>query len=173
MILKKIIINIILKLIIIFINMGSSVSLLNIDIYLSYPYKNEWIDKLEIFLQTYSNSILSSDILNKSLNSTPVQQIKENMELIMKNTKYIIVCVSKKSTNSYSQCIEIDGIEKNNILNNISYKIIYIIMENDYNPINNLFIKNIIGINKWLPLYNEKTCEETLNELYSLLNISI
>jgi len=153
--------------------MGSSVSLLNIDIYLSYPYKNEWIDKLELFLQTYSNSILSSDVLNKSLNSTLIQQIIENMEKIMQNTKYIIVCLSKKSSISYSQCIEIDSLEKNNIFNNISYKIIYIIVENDFNPIDNILVKNLVGINKWLPLYDEKTCNETLNELSSILNISI
>ena len=119
------------------------------DIYISYPEKTEFIDRIE------------KELMN--LNFTIIDK-KKFSEIKKHNNNDIFVCISPKTLNCVIQMLEM-----NEILNNyddLEYKLIYFIIDPSYNPTE---LKTIIRKNKSFPLYDENTLFETTSKVLSLL----
>ena len=143
--------------------MGAASSMnLQYDIYISYPEKTEYIDRIEKELIELNFTIINKQtipgLITPKINNNDISNIIEDL---IKKTKYIFVCISPKTLNSVTQMLEM-----NEILNNydeINHKLFYFIMDPSYN------LKSIIRKNKSFPLYDENTLSETTSQILSLL----
>jgi len=146
--------------------MGASSSLITnpeLDIYLSYPNKTEFIEKLIHTLQKMSFILVDSS-LKKEI---PISEIPKYMELFMEKTKFIFVCISSNTIKTVTQIIEMNEImDKYPILEK---KIIYFMMESDYTPITDEGIKHIVKQNLWYPIYDDDSLFYTTNKLLTRL----
>jgi len=121
------------------------------DIYLSYPEKNIYIESMIKTLQKKKLSFMDSSLVIQNKHEISNAEISKYMEMFIEKTKYIFVCISKKTTRSVTQIIEMNEIiDKFPIIEN---KIIYFMMDADYTPETNIELKSITKKNKWYPLY--------------------
>jgi hypothetical protein len=122
------------------------------DIYLSYPEKNVYIDAMIKTLQKQNLSFIDSSLVIQNKHEISNSEISKYMEMFIEKTKYIFVCISKKTTRSVTQIIEMNEIlDKFSI---IETKIIYFMMDADYTPETNIELTSITKKNKWYPLYD-------------------
>jgi hypothetical protein len=133
------------------------------DIYISYPEKTEFIDRIEKELMNLNFTIIDKKKFSeiKKHNNNDISNI---IEELIKKTKYIFVFISPKTLNCVIQMLEM-----NEILNNyddLEYKLIYFIIDPSYNPTE---LKSIIRKSKSFPLYDENTLFETTSKVLSLL----
>ena len=145
--------------------MGASSSLLTdieLDIYLSYPEKTEYISKMIDTFQNKYFKIMDSSIMIKSRKDLSNSEISKYMEIFIEKTKLIFVCISSKTIKSITQITEINQIMDNT---KIQTKIIYFMMDQSYTPITNIELKSIIKSNPWYPIYDEDSLIETTNKL--------
>ena len=80
--------------------MGASSSItldLNVDIYLSYPEKTEYIKRMADTLQNMHFSIIESCIMIQSKKDLSPSEISKYMEVFIEKTKFIFVCISNKT----------------------------------------------------------------------------
>lgn len=151
--------------------MGASSSIIKLDIYISFPNENCYVDKFKDNMKILNYSILDSSMIINSMKDLPITEISKYMVDIINKTKYIFICISPETIRSINQTIEMN--ELNEILNSNSTfdnkKITYLIIDENYTPVTNKELKCIIQQNKWLPLYDEETFFETNNKLTTLL----
>ena len=147
--------------------MGSASSILNIDIYISYPEKNKYIDFLENQLNTLNYNIVNSSLLKSSINEIASNEVSKYIKTIMEKTTFVIICLSKNTVKSYSQSFEL-----NELIENLSFdkdKIIYLLMDSDYIPSNNKSLEIYLKNKKWFPFYDEETCSNYIDKILSIV----
>lgn len=147
--------------------MGASSSILTIDVYISFPEQNPYIDNLKNNLEYLNYSILDSSMIVKSFKDLPVTNISKYMVNVIDKTKYIFICISPETIRSITQTIEMNELN-NNLKLNDNKKIIYLMTDENYTPFTNRELKCIIEENMWLPLYDDETFFETNNKLTTL-----
>lgn len=149
--------------------MGASSSFptnINLDIYLSYPAKNEYIDRMKTTLQNTNFTIVESSlIMMQPKSDISFSEISKYMEMFMDKTKYIFVCISSKTIKSVTQTLEMNEIIDK--YPTIQQKIIYLILEEGSEEDSDM--KSIIKKNLWYPLYDEDSLFHTTNKLLTLL----
>jgi len=151
--------------------MGASSSLLTdveLDIYLSYPEKNEFIQKMIDTFQSMNFKIMDSAVMIQSRKDLSHFDISSYMEMFIEKTKFIFVCISSKTIKSVTQIMEINEIIDNKNID-IQTKIIYFMMDQCYTPITNTELKSIVKTNAWYPIYDEASLFTTTNKLLTIL----
>ena len=147
--------------------MGASCSILNIDIYISYPEKTEYIDFLENNLKSLSYNVINSSLLQNSLNENSSSEISKYIKTIINKTNFIIICLSKNTIKSYPQSIEL-----NELVENISLdknKIIYLMIDDNYKQNNYKYIDNFIQNKTWFPFYDKETYSNSIDSILSII----
>jgi len=150
--------------------MGSSSSLLTtveLDVYISYANKTEYIERTIETLQNMNFKIMNSSVMIQSRKDLSISEISNYMEIFIEKTKYIFVCISKDTIRSISQIMELNEIM--NKFPTIQNKIIYFMMDSDYTPITNFELNGVIKQNVWYPMYDEDTLLCTTNTILTLL----
>jgi len=139
------------------------------DIYLSFPEKNIYIERMIETLQKQNLSIIESSLIIQNKHEITNAEMSKYMEMFIEKTKYIIVCISTKTTKSVTQIIEMNEIiDKFPI---VEKKIIYLMMDPDYTPETNKELKSITKKNDWYSLYDDNSLFETTNKLLEVLLI--
>ena len=150
--------------------MGASTSFLTnleVDVYLSYPEKTEYIERMTDTLQNMNFSIIESSVMIQSRKDLSPSEISKYLEVFIEKTKFIFVCVSTKTIKTVTQIMEMNEImDKYPTLEN---KIIYFMMDRNYTPITNKELKSIVKKNVWYPIYDEDSLFYTTNKLLTLL----
>jgi len=148
--------------------MGAASSMnITSDIYFSYAENNEYIQTMEKDFRNLNYDVIDSSLIKKSFVDLTNMDISNIVEQIVEKTKYIFVCISPNSIKSITQMIEMNEIiNKKNELKN---KLIYLMMDRNYNPITNNELNSIIQQNKWFPVYDENTLFETTSKVLTLL----
>ena len=150
--------------------MGASSSLLTtaeLDVYISYANKTEYIERILETLQNMNFKIMDSSLMIQSRKDLSVSEISKYMEVFIENTKYIFICISKETIRSITQIMEL-----NEIMNKFPFiqnKIIYFMMDSDYTPITNVELNRIVKQNVWHPIYDEDTLLSTTSIILTLL----
>jgi hypothetical protein len=151
---------------------GASSSLLTnnaaaeLDIYLSYPEKTEYINKMMDTLQTMNLKVMDSSIMIQSRKDLSISDISKYMEIFIEKTKYIFVCISSNTIKSITQIMEINGIIDKC---QTKTKIIYFMLDELYTPNTNPELNSIIKQNRWYPIYDENSLLYITNQL--LINL--
>ena len=150
--------------------MGSAGSL-NIQsnncIYISYDYgerNNVYLRVLRDELIKMNFHIVYSETTSEALNHLSYQEITENIKNIMSRTVYFILCISKETLRSFHQAIEIENAFNGN------KKMLYLLIDEMYTPLNTQCVKWIVSNNKWMPFYSKETVSDTLKYLNELLD---
>ena len=149
--------------------MGASSSInkdIKCDIYISYVNETPNLNNLIYSLKLLDYQIIDSSIIKNSLLEIPNIQLSHYVEKILENSKYIFICLSSKSFQSYSQTIETNELTTKLI---ISSKIIYLFTEAHFTLDTNPELKGIIKQNKWFPLYDEITTSQTCGKILTIL----
>ena len=151
--------------------MGASSSIINLDLYFSFPEENYYVDKLKYNMKILNYTIMDSSMIISSMKDLSVTEISKHMGNIINKTKYIFICISPETIRSITQTIEMNELNEN--MNSISKfdnkKIIYLIIDDNYTPKTNKELKCILQEHKWFPLYNEETFFETSNKITTFL----
>ena len=128
--------------------MGASSSFITdaeIDIYLSYPNKTEYMERMMDTLQNMNFKVMDSSLMIQSRKDFSISEISKYMQGFIEKTKYIFICISKETIKSVTQIMEMNEImDKYPTLQN---KIIYFMMDTDYTPITNVELKSIVKQN--------------------------
>jgi len=151
--------------------MGASSSILTLDVYISFPQQNYYVDQLKRNLKILNYSIMDSSIIIHSMKDSSITEISKYIVSIINKTKYIFICISPETIRSIIQTIEMNELNETMILNSNfdSKKIIYLMTNENYTPVTNRELKSIIQQNIWFPLYDEETFFQTNNKLTTLL----
>ena len=152
--------------------MGASSSIPTLDVYISFPEENCYVDLLKDNMKILNYSIMDSSMIIHSMKEDlSVTEISKHMGNIINKTKYIFICISPETIRSITQTIEMN--ELNEKMNSNSTfdnkKIIYLMIDYNYTPLTNKELKCILQENKWFPLYDEETFFETSNKLTTFL----
>jgi len=151
--------------------MGASSSILTLDVYISFPEENCYVEQLKDNMKILNYSMMDSYMIINRMKDLPVTEISKYIVNIINKTKYIFICISPETIRSISQTIEMN--ELNEIINSDSTfdnkKIIYLMTDENYTPITNKELRCIIQQNSWFPLYDEETFFETNNKITTLL----
>jgi hypothetical protein len=150
--------------------MGASSSILTnseFDIYLSYPDKTEYIERMLDTLQNMQFTIINSSSMIQSRKDLSNTEISKYMETFIEKSKFIFICISKETIKSMTQIMEMNKIM--NKYPTLQNKIIYFMMDTDYTPITNTELNSIIKQNIWYPIYDEDSLLYTTNKLLTLL----
>lgn len=150
--------------------MGASSSFdvqMNVDIYLSYPEKTEFIERMMDTLQNMNFTVIDSSLMIQSKKDLSPSEISKHMEIFIEKTKYIFVCISTKTIKSMTQIMEMNEIMDK--YPTLQTKIVYFMMDQDYTPITNIELKSIVKNNVWYPIYDEDSLFYTTNKLLTLL----
>jgi hypothetical protein len=138
------------------------------DIYISNPENSEFLNKLEEKMTTELNYKIFDKTRFKDIIKTQTKNDISNMiETIIDKTKYLFVCISPKTLNNVIQTLEMNEIL--NISDRIEHKIIYFMLDRDYNTTTNPELNSFIKNNKCFDLYDDNSLLETTNKLLSLL----
>jgi hypothetical protein len=150
--------------------MGASSSFMidaELDIYLSYPNKTEYLERMMETLQNMHFKVIDSSLMIQSRTDLSISEISKYMQELIEKTKYVFICISKETIKSVTQIIEMNEImDKYPTLEN---KIIYFMMDTDYTPITNEELKSIIKKNLWYPVYDEDSLLYTTSKILTLL----
>ena len=150
--------------------MGASSSFITdaeIDIYLSYPNKTEFMERMMDTLQNMNFKVIDSSLMIQSRKDFSISQISKYMQSFIEKTKYIFICISKETIKSVTQIIEMNEImDKYPTLQN---KMIYFMMDSDYTPITNQELKSIVKQNVWYPIYDEDSLFYTTHKILTIL----
>ena len=150
--------------------MGASSSItldLNIDIYLSYPEKTEYIERMMDTLQNMNFTVMESSLMIQSKKDLSASEISKYLEVFIEKTKFIFVCISNKTIKTVTQIMEMNEIMDK--YPTLQTKIIYFMMDSDYTPITDRGLKSIVKKNLWFPIYDEDSLFYTTNKLLTLL----
>jgi len=150
--------------------MGASTSFLTnveVDVYLSYPEKTEYIERMMNTLQNMNFTIMESSVMIQSRKDLSPSEISKYLEVFIEKTKFIFICISKETIKSVTQIMEMNEIIDK--YPTLEHKIIYFMMNPDYTPITNNELKCIVKKNVWYPIYDEDSLFYTKNKLLTLL----
>jgi hypothetical protein len=148
--------------------MGATSSIVNFDIYISYPEKNEYIDFLENQLKSLNYNVINSSLLKNSINEEITSsEIRKYMETIIEKTRFVIICLSKNSVKSYSQSFELNELIENTSLD--KNKIIYLMIDDTYKLNNYNYIENYIKNKRWFAFYDEETSNNSIDKILSIV----
>ena len=150
--------------------MGASSSLLTnaeLDIYISYPNKTEYIERMMDTLQKMDFIIMDSSLMIQSRKDFSTSEISKYMEIFIEKTKFIFICVSKDTIKSVTQIMEMNEIMDK--YPTFQTKIMHFMMDSDYTPITNVELKSIVKKNVWYPIYDEDSLLDTTNQILTLL----
>ena len=147
--------------------MGSASSMINIDVYISCPEKNKYIDLLENNLQSFNYNVLNSTLLKNSLSVISISEASKYIKTIIDKTKFILIYVSQNSLKSYSQSIELNELMDNNDFD--KSKIIYLMGEGDYLPGNNKSLETYFVDKRWFPFYDDETTRDSIDKISSIV----
>ena len=150
--------------------MGASSSFITdaeIDIYLSYPNKTEYMERMMDTLQNMNFKVMDSSLMIQSRKDFSTSEISKYMEEFIEKTKYIFICISKDTIKSVTQIMEMNEIMDK--FPTLQTKIIYFMMDPEYTPITNIELKSIVKQNVWYPIYDEDSLFYTTNKLLTLL----
>lgn len=142
------------------------------DIYVSYEEETPYLNTLITSLKSLDYQIIDSSVIKNSLSQLPTIQISNYVEKILQNSKYIFICVSSKSLQSYSQTLEINELFTDTTINQSS-KIIYLLTDDSFTLDTNPEIKSFIKDNKWFRLYDDTTTYQTCGQILTMLMNSI
>jgi len=138
-----------------------------LDIYLSYPNKTEYMERMMETLQNMNFKMMDSSLMIQSRTDFSISEISKYMEEFIEKTKFIFICISKETIKSVTQIMEMNEImDKYPTVQN---KIIYFMMDKDYTPITNVELTSIVKKNVWYPIYDEDSLFYTTNKLLTLL----
>jgi hypothetical protein len=132
------------------------------NIYVSYDFReknNHYIGRLIDELRNENYNIIYSDITSESLKLLSVKEISLTMENIMRQSSWIIMCVSESTIRSFYQAIEINTALDTNT------KIIYLMLDKSYTPHTNEFVKGFVKQNKWYPFYTGEHVSDCIDIL--------
>jgi hypothetical protein len=151
--------------------MGASSSLLTpnleLDIYISYPNKTEYMEIMVDTLKKMDYVIMDSSVMIQSRTDLSIREISKYMETFIENTKFIFICISKETIKSITQIMEMNEIiDKYPIFQT---KMVYFMMDSDYTPITNIELISIVKENVWYPIYDKDSLLNTTNEIITLL----
>ena len=138
------------------------------DIYMSYNEENEYCKELNTKLKVLDFKIIDSSFLINTINESRLREkdaIYKNLHQIVNKIKYVFICLTPTTAYSITQNIEYDKL----VVHNANTKVIYLMMDENYTPESSPEPKSIIKNNKWFPLYDLDTLEETSNKLITLL----
>jgi hypothetical protein len=144
---------------------ASSITTQSKCIYISYDCRdknNLYIRVLKERLSEMNLAITYSEITTDKLSHLSSSEISKNIKEIMTHTSYFILCVSKETIRSFHQAIEIDNAFNSN------KKILYLMIDEYYTPLNNTCVKGIVSKNNWMPFYSEKNVVDILEHLCKL-----
>ena len=152
--------------------MGASSSLLmnadlELDIYLSYSHRPDYLQRMTDMLQNMNFQIMDSSTMIQSRNDLSNAEISKYMEEFVVKTKCIFICISKETIKSVTQIMEMNAIMDKYPM--IQHKIRYLMTDDDYTPLTNTELKSIVRKNSWYPLYNEETLFDTTNQILTFL----
>lgn len=150
--------------------MGASSSLLTnaeLDIYISYPNKTEYMERMMDTLQKMNFVIMDSSLMIQSRKDYSISEISKYMEIFIEKTKFIFICFSKETIKSVTQIMEMNEIIDKYPM--FQTKIIYFMMDSDYTPITNAELKSIVTKHVWYPIYDENSLFDTTNKILTLL----
>ena len=147
--------------------MGASSSILSIDIYISFPEENYYVDQLKHNLKILNYLLLDSSIIMYSMKDLSLTEISKYMVNMIEKTKIIFICISPETIRSITQTIEMNELNSSSTFD--KKNIIYLMTDKNYNPVKNRELNCIVQQNKWFPLYDEDTFFETSNKLITLL----
>jgi hypothetical protein len=144
--------------------MGASTSVLN-NIYVSYDLKlrsnkTKHIINICNELKKDSNLIISSDLLSEQVSKLPMAEKITNIESIISQSKCLIIFISEDTLKAPFQMIEMNDIIFS------TKKIIYVMINENYTPINTPYLQLLIKNNKWFLLKDE----ELLKNIKELIN---
>ena len=130
--------------------MGASSSVLN-NIYVSYDLKlrsnkTKHIINICNELKKDSNLIISSDIVSEQLSQLPLSEKITNIESIISQSMCLIIFISEDTLKAPFQMIEMNDIIFS------TKKIIYVMINENYTPINTPYLQLLIKNNKWFLL---------------------
>jgi hypothetical protein len=141
---------------------------INVDIYMSYNEENDLCKELKTKLEVLDFKIIDSSFLINTINESRLREkdaIYKNLGQIVNKMKYIFICLTPTTVYSLTQSIEYDKL----VVDNAKINIIYLMMDEYYTPESSNEPITIIKNNKWFPLYDVYTLEETYNKLITLL----
>lgn len=151
--------------------MGASSSILTLDVYISFPEENCYIDLLKDNMKILNYYIMDSSMIIHNMKDLPVTEISKHIVNIINKTKYIFICISPETIRSITQTIEMN--ELNEIMNSDSTfdnkKVIYLMTDGNYTPITNKELKCIIQQHVWFPIYDDETLFQTNNKITTIL----
>jgi hypothetical protein len=150
--------------------MGASSSVITdveLDIYLSYPNKTEYIERMMETLQNMQFKVVDSSLMIQSRTDFSIAEISKHMEIFIEKTKFIFICISKDTIRSVTQIIEMNEIVYK--YPDLQNKIIYFMMDPDYTPITNIEMNSIVKNNVWYPIYDEDSLLYTTTKLLTTL----
>ena len=150
--------------------MGASSSLLTnaeLDIYISYPIKTEYMEIMVDTLQKMDYVIMDSSIMIQSRKDFSTSEISKYMETFIENTNFIFICISKETIKSITQIMEMNEIMDKYPM--VHTKIVYFMTDSDYTPITNVELKSIVKENVWYPIYDKDSLLNTTNKILTLL----
>ena len=134
-------------------------------IYISYDISDKYNLYIEILRDELINkncNVMYSELTSDFLKKFSYNEISTKIKNIIYNTNHFIVCISKETTRSFHQAIEID-----NALN--EYKeILYLMLDEFYTPLNNRCVKGMVGHNKWFPFYRNKHVFDTVEYILEI-----
>lgn len=143
--------------------MGTTASILN-ENYIYISYSSSCKENKYVMQFAKNLELLNYNIINTKINDIfkDISTYKENIEYVIKNSQYIIVCISPQTISSIFQIIEMNKIWDNN------KNIIYIMTNSNYTPETDNTLYAIIKSHIWFPCYDDKTQKDTL-KLFNML----
>jgi hypothetical protein len=136
--------------------MGASASISN-NIYISYDLmlrSNKEIKYICNELKEYGFMTIDSELASKKLSELSISEKIENMELILSQSRCLIIFISEDTLKAPFQMIE---------MNNIVFStknIIYVMTDEKYTPINTPYLQLLIRNNKWFLLSDTNLMEK-------------
>ena len=130
-------------------------------IYISYDSSNKDNIYIKKILNDFEENKLNVLKTNHDLILDNVIDYTETINKVINDSLYVMVCITNHTIKSFIQTIEMNSI----LELESSSKIIYIATDKNYTPLSNEEINYIVKKNKWYPVYDDETFDETLNTI--------
>jgi hypothetical protein len=143
--------------------MGASSSIMpvNNNVYISFSYENEHIKMMYTELEKMDCNILRWNTKNKK--TYLFEDKYTEYENDIKNSDYVIICISPDTIRSIKQIKEI------NTAWELKKNIIYIMTCEKYTPINQKELKSFIKDSQWFECYTKENIPNTAVNIYNIL----
>ena len=150
--------------------MGSASSISNergelYSVYISYNdlLKIEYLKQMCDKIGSMGFNVITSEVSQLCEDKYDIENFTDSINKVMKESKYLIVCISNDTIKSFIQTIEL------NTALEYRDKIIYIITERILNPMTNIIIKSVIKDNMWFHCKDDTSFNCCLHNISELL----